>query len=122
MHLIMEFKKKYNPMTILKHPDKLEAKLKVYRAMPSLNEIYTRMQARYGRSAPLVQSVIYPCAQEAELMLMELKEFEELKNTVKIKRRNKATFTDHYCGCCGCKTVKGSHTYCHRCGSKIQWV
>ncbi len=95
--------------------------------MPNRNEIAERMAHKLSENFPVLNSVIYSCAEEAEKILLEIQtpELNQPKYVIvhQSMYNNARTSHNKYYDCSNCKIsdIRAHYKYCPNCGSKIKW-
>lgn len=97
--------------------------------IPTQNEIKKRMGKRFGRIFPLMDELLTPCAEEAELLVLEALSQAGDPQAVTIKaqgykqykHRSKIKLTGYRCPCCKAD-VRYRDRFCGGCGKPINWL
>jgi hypothetical protein len=89
--------------------------------IPSQLEILRRMQHNYGTSSLLFDSILSPCAEEAERIICELFLPNSEKPPVTIKAFGKKK-TWYCCPKCHYPSIGLNANYCPGCGKPLKWI
>jgi predicted RNA-binding Zn-ribbon protein involved in translation (DUF1610 family) len=109
-------------MVLIKKDTHIEPALSVEGHIPSREEIRNRFAKKFRSFRYDLDPVLVPCSEEAEKMLIELKNIIEVGVSVNIKRKGRATYLRHYCPVCKTKKIYPSYFFCPHCGTKVIWI
>lgn len=104
-------------------------KLIIDSPIPSQQEIRHRMERNFGRASMLVKSILSPCAEEAERILLDVVTSNSLKKPVRItmvkhqssRHLNRKRKSGYACPSCRQENINLNSHYCPGCGKPIEW-